>query len=255
MAFNARKAYRSLPLVSLRRRFDVGLPELLIRTAYCAPHVQPYYQFVCCPKYLHHHCPCAQKSPDITRLGEKYTRIVSDACVHGFGRYNSEYLVDLFLIEPKYRCNTCIDYHIFSHNYDCIQPGYDITKRLFQQIGRDSYFYSQRDLAEKYGVSKTLVNKIHAATDKFLKEQLPPSQAPQDLAIFHISIPGKKGFSVLLDAATGLSVGTTESNTMKLSQKESKQCKDFKIFVESTLPWGHHIKPLSGNYFRTQNIL
>ena len=219
MAFNARKAYRSIPLASLRSQFDVGLPELLIRAAYCAPHFQPYYKFVCCPMYPHRNCLCAQKSTNITNLGKEYTRIVSDARMHGFGRYNSEYLVDLFLIEPKYICNTCIDYHIFSHNYDCIQPGYDITKRLFQQIGRDSYFYSQRDLAEKYGVSKTLVNKIHAATDKFLKEQLPPSQAPQDLAIFHISIPGKKGFSVLLDAATGLSVGTTESNSHEVIAK------------------------------------
>lgn len=212
MAFNARKAYRNLPLESLYSRFDVGLPELLIRTAYRAPHFQPYFQFVCYPKYLHHNCPCPQKSTDITKLGKKYTRLVSDACIHGFGQYNSEYLVDLFLIGPTYRCK-CTDNCIFSHNYDCIQPGYAITKRLFQQIGRDSYFYSQRHLAEKYGVSKTLVNNIHAATDKLLKEQLPPSQAPQDLAIFNISIPGKKGFSVLLDAATGLSVGTTESNS------------------------------------------
>ena len=216
MADNIRKTYRSLQLQEIKK-IKVDLPELETLHVYQAPNFQPYYQFDCKPQHLHHHCPCSQKSTDITYLHKSYTRIVSDACVHIFGRSDSEYLVDLSLNEPKYRCNTCSQYYIFSHSFDCIQPGYAITKRLFHQVGRDSYFYSQRDLAEKYGISKTRVQNIHADTDKLLNAQLSLSQAPQNLAIFNISIPdkgsGEKGFAVLIDAETGLSVGSSKSNS------------------------------------------
>lgn len=76
--------------------------------------------------------------------------------------------VDLLVKVPRYRCNRCST--TFTHRFESIMENRQMTRRLYDQIKRETFVSTFSDIADKYGITPPTVAGIF---DEYVAELEP----------------------------------------------------------------------------------
>lgn len=181
----------------------LNLSDLVEEACYKPKNGAPYLAFECKPySRANQVCPtCGQ--PILSVHGYlTYRRLVHDVNV-GIEQ------VDLLVKVPRYRCEDCGS--TFTHKFDCVLEGRQMTKRLYEQIRRDVFVRSFADVGNDFGYSDTTIATIFDEYASELEAKRGPVIAPRVLGIDEKHIVHAMR-AVFVDIETGTLLEMTAGN-------------------------------------------
>ena len=174
---------------------DLNLPEL--EAICCKRPVDgaPYFVFQCKVKHQNFRlCPDCKSCGDVVRNGTaNHPRVVHDVNI-GVNR------VDLVIEVPRYRCKSCGT--SFSHEFASILDKRRMTRRLYEQIRRDSFARPFVEVASEFGYSEATIRNIFSKYATELEDARGPIVAPKVLGIDEKHI-GHVMRAIFVDIETG----------------------------------------------------
>ena len=175
MADNTRKIDFSLEEMELVSPTpSLNLPELIEKECYKPKDGSPYLVFYCEDAPLKARtCPCC-KSNSVDVHGHAANRTIHDVNV-GITQ------VDILLAPTRYICNECGV--TFARDLYSILPNRQMTRRLNEQIKRDSFVRPFVEVGAAYGYSDTTIATIFDEYVSELKSRRGPIIAPRVLGI------------------------------------------------------------------------
>lgn len=182
---------------------NLDLPELRETAAYKLPDTDEYLLVECEPVRLNTYCRCCQKTGFLTKNGKRTGRRLA----HDVHIGNTS--VDLSLKVIDYECQYCGGRP--SHEYDCLVPGQQFTKRLYDYIKVESFHDEFEPVAVRCGIDPGTVAGIFDKYAEELESKRGEVEVGSWLAIDEKHVDHKMR-AVFVDGLTGRLLEITEDN-------------------------------------------